>query len=466
MKRLWIIFIAVFLSPFAWSQAAPISGQVINQYGQPAAGVQVYICSASGSSGLPCSPVASIYSDYNLENSIANPTQTDSNGNFSVYVGPLAFPNTYVVNAVPQSGTTYTWLYPGPNCPLSGCTFTGIVTAPLFNATQSPYYEINGVQISSAALSDAANLAKLNASNVFTGTTQTAPVFNATGGFDVNGVPLASTNLSDSSNLARLNAANTFTGGTNTFQAILATIINVTGGYEVNGSALSASNLSNGVSGSGAVCLASGSACASGGTVTSVAVSSSTATQLAVSGSPITTSGTITLGLNLTGTEAKLVTAASAGTVTHCASWDGAGGLGDSGFACFNPTVTQSAGLIASNGESGSRLLYQTSNPESTPPVGGYVYQNTSGVPLFVTVSADGGGGGFHGTAYCDSNSSPSTIVGRFGRVNDGSSNPNYYPSAVSFVVAPNYYYGISVTSAGGTPVGSNALDSWTEWTL
>jgi len=236
VKRLGIIIIA-FLSPLGWSQSSPISGQVFNQYGNPVAGAQVYICSAAGSSGLPCSPVATIYQDYNLGTPIANPTQTDENGNFNVYVGPLAFPNIYVVNAVPESGTTYTWLYPGPNCPLSGCTFTGGVTAPFFNATQSPYYEINGTQISSSALSDAANLAKLNAYNTFTGTTQTAPVWNATSGFTVNGVALASTNLSDSANLARLNAANNFTGATNIFNAIAGTTINATSGFQVGGAA-------------------------------------------------------------------------------------------------------------------------------------------------------------------------------------------------------------------------------------
>ena len=339
MKRLGIIIIA-FLSSLGWSQSSPISGSVINQYGQPVAGAQVYICSAAGSSGLPCSPVATIYQDYNLGTPIGNPTQTDENGNFNVYVGPLAFPNTYVVNAVPESGTTYTWLFPGPSCPLSGCTFTGEVTAPLFNATQSPYYEINGTQINSSALSDAANLAKLNASNTFTGTTQTAPVWNATSGFTVNGVALASTNLSDTANLARLNAANNFTGATNTFNAVTGTTINATSGFQIGGVALSASNLSNGVSGTGAVCLAVGSACTSMiSAVTSVGVASSTATQLTVSGSPITSAVTITLGLNLTGTEAKIVTAAAAGTATHCANWDSSGGIGDSGYACFTLTT-------------------------------------------------------------------------------------------------------------------------------
>ncbi len=248
VRRLWLlIIIGTVLSPLGWSQSVPISGFVIDQYGQPVAGAKVYICNAATSTGLPCTPPATIYQDFNLSSPIANPTTTDANGDFNVYVGPLAFPNVYVVNAVPQAGTTYTLLYPGPSCPLSGCTFSGNVTAPIFNATMSPYYEINGVQISSSALSDAANIAFLNASNVFTGAVQTAPIWNATGSFEVNGVALASTNLSDSANLARLNASNVFTGATNTFEVVVgttinattinATTINATTGYKVNGAA-------------------------------------------------------------------------------------------------------------------------------------------------------------------------------------------------------------------------------------
>ena len=100
MKRVLVALIIGFGSLSAWSQSAPISGFVLDQYGSPVAGAQVYICSAAGSSGLPCTPVASIFQDYNLTIAAANPTQTDANGNFNVYVGALPFPNTYVVNMV------------------------------------------------------------------------------------------------------------------------------------------------------------------------------------------------------------------------------------------------------------------------------------------------------------------------------------------------------------------------------
>ena len=86
----------------------------LSQYGQPVAGAKVYICNAAASTGLPCTPVVPIYSDYNLTQPIPNPTTTDVNGNFNVYAGALSFPNVYVANMVPQAGTTYTQLYSGP----------------------------------------------------------------------------------------------------------------------------------------------------------------------------------------------------------------------------------------------------------------------------------------------------------------------------------------------------------------
>lgn len=118
--------------------------------------------------------------------------------------------------------------------------------------------------------------------------------------------------------------------------------------------------------------------------------------------------------------------------------------------------VSQTAGLA------GSRGFYATTNPDTTPPVAPYIYQNTNTFPLIVTVSGDSGGSGFHGDVYCDSAASPTTLVAEFSRVNAGSSTPNFYPGSVTFVVAPGYYYGISVTSGGGTAFVTN----WTEWTL
>ena len=119
-------------------------------------------------------------------------------------------------------------------------------------------------------------------------------------------------------------------------------------------------------------------------------------------------------------------------------------------------SATQNANLAL------SRSLYSTGNPFTTPPSPGNVYQNTSGVAMVVTVSADLGGGGFGGVVYADSNAAPTTIVAEFSRVNAGSGPPNFYPGSVTFIVPPSGYYGISVTSGSGTPL----IRSWTEWLL
>lgn len=207
-RLLSIIICAVVFTPLGWSQSAPISGFVISQYGQPVPNVPVYVCSAAGSSGLPCTPLASVFYDYNLQNPAPNPISTDANGNYNVYVGPLAFPNVYIANAVTGYGTPTTQLYPGPNCPLGGCTFTGIVTAPTFNATSSPYYEINGTGIfpvivpngGTSATTAAGAYANIVAPNLMVSVTQDP--------FD------ASPNLSD--NYAALNAAYTYAQANNT----------------------------------------------------------------------------------------------------------------------------------------------------------------------------------------------------------------------------------------------------------
>ena len=85
--------------------------------------------------------------------------------------------------------------------------------------------------------SAAANWVKLTTPNTFTGSPQTAPIFNATTQFNVNGVQIASSNLSDGANLPKLNAANNYTAAINTFLTVNATV-----GYTVNGSGGTAGN--------------------------------------------------------------------------------------------------------------------------------------------------------------------------------------------------------------------------------
>lgn len=53
-----------------------------------------------------------------------------------------------------------------------------------------------------------------------------------------------------------------------------------------------------------------------------------------------TTPAQTNVGVNTTGSEVKLVTATAPGTSTHCAQWNAAGGIGDSGSTCAGPSTT------------------------------------------------------------------------------------------------------------------------------
>ena len=63
-----------------------ISGQVVNLQGVPQPFATVRICPQTAS-GIPCTPLASIYSDPGLTTPIANPTAANQYGFFSVFVG-------------------------------------------------------------------------------------------------------------------------------------------------------------------------------------------------------------------------------------------------------------------------------------------------------------------------------------------------------------------------------------------
>ena len=520
----WIIIFGLLCGLRLSAQSIPISGQVLSQYGSPVAGAQVYICNAATSTGLPCTPTANIYQDYNLTTPVANPTITDANGDFNVYVGPVAFPNVYVVNAIANpGGTPYTWLYPGPSCPLSGCTATGPITATFFNATTFPYFEVNGTQLASTNLLDTANIAYLNAANIFTGGTQTfttgiatplitfatgvtcdwgqtegdtltcsaaadsasAINFQANGnvsfgsigtgaaavGFGIyNGASTGIVTIQNSGNGAinlttasgkinlDTNAHGTTFGGNASFTGTTPNLLFATGGSVTITGATSGSYVKADGTGYGtpaAVIPFSGASVLPWTTSTTTSTAATSANVVSV----LNTSPTTIFAAALL----PKATSSAFGAVEPDNSTITVSGGVISSVAI--PTAVQTASLISSDGTSGSRQFYQTANPDTTPPASD-IYQNTTGHLLIVTVTADGGGNGFHGIVYCDSSSTPTTKTAALARVNDGSSNPNYYPGSTTFVVPNGYYYGISVTNATGTPVGVNALDSWTEWEL
>jgi hypothetical protein len=338
-----LLLVAILCCVPAAAQTAVISGQAVNQYGQPVPFAQVRVCNVT-LSGNPCDTTGvTLYQDYTRLTPIGNPASADQYGNYLIYVGALASPNLYLVQLSPAAGITFNYGFNGPFLSASGGTITGnlvvtgIFTAGTINTLST--YEVNGSQIASSNLADGSNLAKLNASNIFTGATQTAPIFNATTQFQVNGIQIASANLSDGSNLAKLNAANVFTGSPQTVNVLNATTVN-SAGYLVGSSGGSAGQVlcSNGSSLNSLCTVYSPSNTPFYQTVKSLSTSMTQRLALEFTGrfaltdsaSPSQTG----VDLNGTGTGGKAVTATAAGAAGNCGFWTGAGDIGDSGVPC------------------------------------------------------------------------------------------------------------------------------------
>jgi hypothetical protein len=116
--------------------------------------------------GTQCNTIAPVYSDQTLTHLLPQPLSASASGNYDYYIPTgcvdeqISSPGQgtmFIQHVCPSNGTGAINF-----CLITGCTFTGNVTAPVFNTTLFPYYEINGTQISSSALSDVASLIKSN----------------------------------------------------------------------------------------------------------------------------------------------------------------------------------------------------------------------------------------------------------------------------------------------------------------
>ena len=112
-----VVGILLFLFLLAFShqvraQASAISSQVQNTFGVPVPYATVRIC-AYTSSGVPCNPVATIYSDPGLTHAIPNPTTANQYGFFSVFVSNSV--QFYIVQEIPNPGITYIYYANGGN---------------------------------------------------------------------------------------------------------------------------------------------------------------------------------------------------------------------------------------------------------------------------------------------------------------------------------------------------------------
>jgi len=128
MKRLFCVLTLLCSWAFAQTPAvAPISSIALNQFGQPIPYAQIRVCSVT-STGVPCTPTATLYQDYALTIPLANPFTADQFGNFLAYVPAIPYPNLYVIQISAGSGLYWTYVENGPNNGGgggSGCTPSG-----------------------------------------------------------------------------------------------------------------------------------------------------------------------------------------------------------------------------------------------------------------------------------------------------------------------------------------------------
>lgn len=129
-RSLFVVGALLVLASSAFGQGAAKYDQVIvSSFGQliPAAGATIRVCSA-GSTGIPCSPLASIYSDLALTVPLSNPTTTDANGNYHFFASSLAAYDIQItgtgISPITQTSVTLTC---ATGCPglSSGNIFTG-----------------------------------------------------------------------------------------------------------------------------------------------------------------------------------------------------------------------------------------------------------------------------------------------------------------------------------------------------
>lgn len=333
----------LWAAALAWGQGGAITGQVINNSGYPAANVPVRVCGYT-STGNPCTPLSTIYADPYLSSPIGNPTATDNYGNYSFFV-PTGY---YIVQIVPSSGVTYSYLVSSSGS--ASVYSVGLTMPAIFTVTGSP---ITGGGTLAVTLASQAQdlvfaspasgsglpsfLALTTAYLPFTYTGSTSKLATASGVLVTGdgGKWDASGNLVDTGGPA---GTVTSIGLTTTAPFLSIGSSPVTG----NGSI----SLTFGATGTGADVVtataagtsghcaqwasgnlgATASACA---TVTSVAVT--VPAQMTVSGSPVTTAGTIALGINGTGNGTKLLTGTGTYTPGDEVVIDANGNVIDSG---------------------------------------------------------------------------------------------------------------------------------------
>jgi hypothetical protein len=129
IRLLFLFCIGVSLSFGQGVRKDDIASSNISNYMVVAPFASIRVCQ-NGAVGLPCNPLASIYSNSALTNVLSNPLAADASGNYYFY----ALPGTYLIQITTASGTGS---YPDqtlPNLPSSVTTTFNYISVP-FSAT-------------------------------------------------------------------------------------------------------------------------------------------------------------------------------------------------------------------------------------------------------------------------------------------------------------------------------------------
>jgi hypothetical protein len=154
-----------------------------------------------------------------------------------------------------------------------------------------------------------------------------------------------------------------------------------------------------------------------------------------------------TIGLQTTGSEGKLVTAAAAGTSGNCALWDASGGIGDATVPCALSVVQKNCLSVSCAGGS----TY----------VSGTTYTNSSGVPVVEQVSMT-----FSGPSATGGDAILSFVDGGISFSGNGVYNQCNGAASVMFVVATGATFSATAAKVDGCSGSTATITAWSESSL
>lgn len=465
LLHLFLLAVLFTITSTSHAQGSYITGQVITSAGKPAAFATVRVCPYSGG-GNPCTPLASLFSDPALTQSLPNPYTTDSFGNFSVATAA----GYYIVQVVPTPGTTFSYIYSAPaGGGATGLTSVGLSMPNIFTVANSPL-TANGTL--------GVTLATQTAGRVFAGPctgSAVIPTFRALCATDLP----AGTGTVTSVGLTA--PSSVFTVGNSPITASG----NIALGFQVQAANTA---LMGPASGSPATPTFRQPTYADiSGTPTlyyqTLTFNTTAATQAATANfSNLFTfsnaSGITNIGLNVTGSQTSLVTAGSSGSAGNCVQWNGLGGVSDSGSPCgsgsssgtvtnftagsANPlfttgvaTSTTTPALSFSLNNAGSYTVWGNNTNATGAP--GYVSINTLMLPFSytgnTTLLATASGGFVSGDSF---------IADVNGNIVDAGSPPSLGPRILPVTCSTSCAF----SAAGYTGFSSTLTQSFTSSTL